>query len=176
MSATDNVLFALRQYFHRDADPNARAVNLLAQHDADTHDAEDYPGELDMLRGLVATLRAVTAHGDLADVRQLLEEHKRDDADARAAGEKSSRPAADATPDRDSTRERRLAQLLDTIRTHGGKWSTGTLQQLRRQTGGPVQRGTARRDLAELHRRGHLHQHGAGDGRFYTLRHRTGGA
>jgi hypothetical protein len=88
---------------------------------------------------------------------------------------KSSRPAADATPDKVDRYEARLAQLLDTIRTHGGKWSTGALQELRRKQGGTKQRGTARRDLAELHRRGHLHQHGAGDGRFYTLKTRKDG-
>ena len=92
-----------------------------------------------------------------------------------AAGieEKCSPTGATATP-REQARERRLEQLLDTIRTHGGKWTTGTLQTVRRQTGGPVQRGTARRDLAELARRGHLAQHGAGDGRYYTLRRRGG--
>lgn len=92
------------------------------------------------------------------------------------AEEKSSPAGADATPDKATAREARLAQLLDTIRTHGGKWSTRSVQQVRRATGGPVQRGTARRDLTELARRGHLQQHGAGDGRYYTLRRRVGGA
>jgi DeoR/GlpR family transcriptional regulator of sugar metabolism len=71
-----------------------------------------------------------------------------------------------------SSREQRLAQLLDTIRTHGVRWTSGRVQNLRRLTGGPVQRGTARRDLEELARRGHLNQHGPEDGRFYTLRTR----
>lgn len=74
-----------------------------------------------------------------------------------------------------SSREQRLAQLLDTIRTHGVRWTAGRVQNLRRLTGGQVQRGTARRDLAELHRRGHLIQHGPEDGRFYTLKTRKGG-
>lgn len=88
-------------------------------------------------------------------------------------GEKSSRPA-DATPD--SAREQRLAQLLDTIRTYRGEWRAGDVVVVRRMTGGPIQRSVARRDLAELHRRGHLNQHGAADGRFYTLkRKRTRG-
>lgn len=89
----------------------------------------------------------------------------------RMAGEKSSRQA-DATPDKASAREARLAQLLDAIRSRPGKWTTGLVQGVRRATGGPVQRGTARRDLEELHRRGHLAKHGAGDGRYYTLRRR----
>jgi hypothetical protein len=73
-----------------------------------------------------------------------------------------------------STREQRLAQLLDVICSRPGKWSAGHVQELRRRTGGPTQRGTARRDLAELHRRGHLQQHGPRDGRFYTLDNRKG--
>ncbi|PNG19734.1 hypothetical protein [Streptomyces cahuitamycinicus] len=75
-----------------------------------------------------------------------------------------------------SSREQRLAQLLDTIRTHGGRWTSGRVQDLRRLTGGPTQRGTASRDLAELNRRGHLNQHGPEDGRFYTLKTRKDGA
>ncbi|MEV0691816.1 hypothetical protein [Streptomyces sp. NPDC050388] len=89
--------------------------------------------------------------------------------------EKCSPAGADATPG-PAGHEARLAQLLDAIRTHGGKWSTRSVQDLCRTTGGRVQRGTARRDLAELHRRGHLAQHGAGDGRFYTLKTRKDGA
>ena len=70
-----------------------------------------------------------------------------------------------------SSREQRLAQLLDTIRTHGARWTAGRVQNLRRLTGG-TQRGTASRDLQELTRRGHLNQCGPRDGRFYTLRTR----
>jgi hypothetical protein len=74
-----------------------------------------------------------------------------------------------------SSREQRLAQLLDTIRTHGARWTSGRVQNLRRLTGGPTQRGTASRDLQELTRRGHLQQHGPRDGRFYTLSTRKDG-
>ncbi|MFF8656762.1 hypothetical protein [Streptomyces huasconensis] len=69
----------------------------------------------------------------------------------------------------DSSRERRLEQLLDTIRTHGGRWTTNRVQDMRRRQGTAPQRGTARRDLAELHRRGHLTAHGPADGRYYLL-------
>jgi hypothetical protein len=51
---------------------------------ADATPGEAYPGELAMLRGLVATLRVVAEHADLIDVRQLLDEHKRDEQDAYA--------------------------------------------------------------------------------------------
>ncbi|WAL93928.1 hypothetical protein [Streptomyces sp. Je 1-369] len=72
-------------------------------------------------------------------------------------------------PTRDSARERRLEQLLDTIRTHGGRWTTSRVQDMRRRRGQTAQRGTARHDLAELHGRGHLVEHGPVDGRYYTL-------
>lgn len=146
-----------------------------AEQSVDT--AEAYDGELAMLRSLVRTLRVVARPDadevDVAEVQRLLHHHLADEQAAREQG-KSSRPA-DATP-REAARERRLEQLLGTMRTHGGKWTTSTLQTVRRSTGEPAQRGTARRDLAELARRGHLHQHGAGDGRYYTLKRRTDGA
>jgi hypothetical protein len=57
-----------------------------------TEDGQAYDGELAMLRGLVATLRAVAKHGDLTDIQKLLDEHERDEHDAYTeAGEKSSR-------------------------------------------------------------------------------------
>lgn len=73
-----------------------------------------------------------------------------------------------------SSRERRLEQLLDTIRTHSGPWSTSRVMGVRRRRGGHPQRGTARGDLAELARRGHLTEHGPTDGRFYTLTRKDG--
>ncbi|MFJ2717463.1 hypothetical protein [Streptomyces sp. NPDC087437] len=73
-------------------------------------------------------------------------------------------------------REARLAQLLDTIRTFPGeRWPVGRVVELRRLTGGPRQRNTARCDMAELHRRGHLNRHGPENNRFYTLKTRRGG-
>jgi hypothetical protein len=71
-----------------------------------------------------------------------------------------------------SSREQRLAQLLDTIRTHGARWTASRVQNLRRLTGGPTQRATASSDLQELARRGHLNACGPRDGRFYTLKTR----
>lgn len=66
-----------------------------------------------------------------------------------------------------SAREQRLADLLDLLRSQPGRWSAGRLHRRRRAAGGPVQRGTARRDLAELARRGHLIERGPADGRWY---------
>jgi hypothetical protein len=67
-----------------------------------------------------------------------------------------------------SSREARLTATLALIEASGGKWSAGRLHCHRRAHGGPVQRGTARRDLAALHQRGHLHKRGPHDGRYYT--------
>lgn len=138
-------------------------------------DGEAYDDELAMFRYLVRVLRIAARNEDLVEVQRLLVEHAADESAAYAeAGEKSSRPAADATPE--SAREQRLAQLLDTIRTYRGEWRAGDVVVVRRLTGGPVQRSVARRDLAELHQRGHLTQHGPKDSRFYTLkRKRTRG-
>ncbi|PWG13943.1 hypothetical protein DF268_08750 [Streptomyces sp. V2] len=69
-----------------------------------------------------------------------------------------------------SSREQRLAATLAVIQGGRGAWSVGRLQRHRRAHGAPAQRSTARRDLAELARRGHLTQCGPHDGRYYTLR------
>ncbi|MGW2720794.1 hypothetical protein [Streptomyces sp. NPDC001492] len=62
---------------------DAHAAEVLAA------DGQQYPGQLAMLTGLVATLRAVATHGDIDDVRKLLDEHQRDEQDAYAeAGER----------------------------------------------------------------------------------------
>lgn len=74
-----------------------------------------------------------------------------------------------------SSREVRLTQLLDTIRTHGGHWPAGRVVDLRRLTGGSPHRSTARHDLAELARRGHLQEMGPDNGRYYTLATRKDG-
>ena len=83
MSARVEVEFALARAFRRHAIPQASARELLARYDAEAG-PEDYPGELAMLRGLVATLRVVVEHGDLPEVRKVLAEHVSDDAEARA--------------------------------------------------------------------------------------------
>ncbi|NUS26112.1 MAG: hypothetical protein HOV92_18075 [Streptomyces sp.] len=64
-------------------------------------DGQAYDGELAMYRQLVRTLSTVIRDGSSAEkqraeVERLLHQHAADDAEAR---EKSSRPAADATPD-----------------------------------------------------------------------------
>lgn len=81
---------------------------------------EDYPGQLDMLRGLIATIRVVVDHGDLDDVRKLLDEHQRDEQDAvaEARGKSSRRTAADATPGLND----RQARLLDDADNRPTSW------------------------------------------------------
>lgn len=79
----------------RGGDP-ASAQSLLDAYQAEVlaEDGQAYPGELAMLHGLIATLTAVAEHGDLKDVRELLEEHKADDTAAR-----TETPAVPAAPD-----------------------------------------------------------------------------
>lgn len=66
------------------------ARTFLAEHDAHIRaevlaaDGQEYDGQLVMLTGLVTTIRATVAHGNLDDVRKLLEEYERDDQNARA--------------------------------------------------------------------------------------------
>ncbi|MER5715784.1 hypothetical protein [Streptomyces sp. NPDC002132] len=75
-----------------------------------------------------------------------------------------------------STREERLTTLLTLIQAQPGRWSAGRLHKRRLHAGqGPVQRGTARRDLAELARRGHLAERGPADGRWYEVAAPAGG-
>ena len=69
-----------------------------------------------------------------------------------------------------SSREARLTALLDLIQAPPGRWTAGRLHRRRRASGGAVQRGTARRDLVELERRGHQIGRGPADGRYYQLR------
>jgi hypothetical protein len=68
-----------------------------------------------------------------------------------------------------SSREARLAQLLDTIRTWGGRWTSGRVQELRRLNGHIPCRTTARRDLLTLAGRGHLQQLGPDNDRYFIL-------
>lgn len=85
--------------------------------------------------------------------------------------EKSSRPAADATPELTE----RQTRLLDAIRTHGGEWTTRRALHLFAITDpGVVQRGTVRRDLATLQRAGHLVLVDDPDNRHYVLHRRDG--
>ncbi|QQC89868.1 hypothetical protein [Streptomyces alfalfae] len=92
------------------------------------------------------------------------------DAEARAKVAAWLTPQADSA----SSRQRRLDQLLDSIRTHGGPWTTSRVMGMRHRRGGHPQRGTARADLAELARRGHLVAHGSADRRSYTLARKDG--
>jgi hypothetical protein len=79
-----------------------------------------------------------------------------------------------STVTRKSSREARLAQLLDTIRTWGGRWTSGRVQDLRRTTGDVPCRTTARRDLLTLAARGHLQAVGPDSNRSFILRVKGG--
>ncbi|MFI1287421.1 hypothetical protein ACH4VM_02735 [Streptomyces sp. NPDC020792] len=126
-------------------------------------EAEAYPGELAMLRGLVRTLRAVVRldDADMDEVRRLLHHHASDDVVAREEAKGLTE---------------RQARLLDAIRTHGGTWNTHRVLSLYALTDPDiVQRGTARRDLTALQRAGHLVLVDDPDNRRYVLNTRTGG-
>jgi hypothetical protein len=151
----------------------ASAEEALDAYDAEVQHPENYPGELAMLRQLVRTLRTVARVDSLAEVQRLLYLHVDDEAAALAEErEKSSRPAADATPGLTD----RQARLLDAIRTYGGEWTTRRVLHLFALTDpGVVQRGAARRDLAVLHRAGHLVLVDDPDNRHYALHTRKDG-
>lgn len=131
-------------------------------------DAQAYPGELDMLRGLVATLHAVAQHGDLTDVRKVLEEHQADDTAARAGT-----PTVPAGP------TGRVAQLLDAIRTGRGRWTTVTAFRFYRDHLRTLDhipntqlRAIARGDLRDLTAWGHLTRHEEPGRQYYLLKTR----
>ncbi len=65
----------------------------------------------------------------------------------------------------------RCAWLLNTIRTHGGRWTRARVVRLYAEAGAEgSQKSRARRDLHTLHVLGHLTAHGPQDGRFYLFK------
>ncbi|MFJ2733716.1 hypothetical protein [Streptomyces sp. NPDC087317] len=140
---------------------------------------EAYAGELDMLRGLVRTLRTVVRPDDahMDEVRRLLHHHASDDAAAREEAKgKSSRDAADATP---AGPTGRVGRLLDAIRTGRGRWTTTRAAQFYRDArlGPPGAtwtriRTVARGDLRDLAAWGHLLRYEEPGRQYYTLKTR----
>ncbi len=93
-------------------------------------------------------------------------------------GEKSSPSGAVATPGPTG----RVAQLLDAIRTHGGRWTTTRAARMYRdnvRSLGGMQwsqvRTVARGDLRDLAAWGHLIRHEEPGRQFYTLKTREDG-
>jgi len=134
-------------------------------------DGQAYPGELAMLHGLIATLTAVAEHGDLTQVRKLLEEHQADTAAARA--ETTTVPAGPTG---------RVAQLLDAIRTARGRWTTVTAFRFYRDHLRTLDhipntqlRAVARGDLRDLAAWGHLTRHEEPGRQYYLLKTRKDG-
>jgi hypothetical protein len=157
---------------HCDYDERGRWEHIdcaLAARSPRPEQGERFPGELEMLRGLVRVLRTVVREENtLPEVRRLLWQHSADEGAAYAAREQSSReaPAAHGLTDRQ-------VRLLDALRTHGGEWTTRRVLHLYALTDpGVVQRGTARRDLAALNRAGHLVLVDDPDNRHYILKTR----
>jgi hypothetical protein len=101
MSARSVIEHALHTYYADSQQPD-RVVRVLLHnydhaHRAEvlTADGQEYDGQLAMLTGLIATIRATVAHGSLDDVRKLLDEHHHDDADAREEAKGKSRRTVD---------------------------------------------------------------------------------
>jgi hypothetical protein len=134
-------------------------------------DAQAYPGELAMLRGLVRTLRVVVRDGDSAErqrteVQRLLWQHATDDAQARTEITEPHASAVDTN---------RRAHLLHAI-AQGGRWKSGTVTRWYQEhgyTGLDVH--TARRDLAVLRESGAIVQHDEKGVRWFSLARRGGG-
>ncbi|WP_329291937.1 hypothetical protein [Streptomyces pseudovenezuelae] len=129
--------------------------------------ADAYRAEV--LREAAQHVRNVRQAGALIQtpVEDLLDE----EAD-RAEG-KASATAPTATPELTN----RQARLLTAIRTYGAEWTTRRALHFFALTDpGVVQRGTARRDLATLHRAGHLVLVNDPDNRHYVLNTRKAGA
>lgn len=157
--------------------------DTLANELLDAHRAEvlgqTFPGELEMLRGLVRVLRtAVRENDSLPEVRRLLWEHASDETAAYAeATEKSSRHAAEATPAPKSTGSALKwpddwDEVLDTaIRAWGGEWTTKRVQQLYlARYGLGLYRCDASRFLSRRAHQGVLRLHNRPNARYYTLR------
>ncbi|WP_435252194.1 hypothetical protein [Streptomyces tendae] len=177
MSYRPVIAHALRCYFDGDRDPVGLVDQLLAKYDAE-RGPEAYSGELDMLRGLIATLHAVAEHGDLGDVRKLLAEHKADD-DAARAEQTTHRRTPTVVPPGGPTG--RVGQLLDAIRTARGEWPVHRAVAFYRENVPGLRsmphrnlRTVARGDLRDLTAWGHLDRHDDPENarRFYTLKTR----
>ncbi|MEU0671310.1 hypothetical protein ABZ330_00160 [Streptomyces sp. NPDC006172] len=158
-------------------------------------DAEAYPGELAMLRGLVRTLRVAARQGDLAAVQQALINHAVDNANARDAASTfttqcgncpttaplpvaaSSWPRttdstwtcpACAGPQQPTATNRRARLLHEMAR--GGRWKSGDVHRWYRAEG-LVGLGVraARQDLAILRESGAVVQHDEKGVRYFTV-------
>lgn len=128
-------------------------------------DAEAYPGELAMLRGLVRTLRVVVRYDDdVAEVRRLLHQHAADEAAAYAALG-------------DVDKARQAALLTGILAAPARRWKSGRAISLLREAGyHPVSPSTASHDLGALAAAGHLVRHEESGVVWYELTPRAGGA
>lgn len=165
MSALDSIHRALTEAYGTGIVlGDETAEDLIKAVVAETEmDAQAYPGELAMLRGLVATLRVVAEHGGLAEVRRLLDEHQADEQDAYAAVPTSA------------VGTNRRAHLLNAI-TAGGRWKSGRVLRWYEDNGYTgLDVHTARRDLAVLRESGAVVQHDEKGVRWFSLARRGGG-
>jgi hypothetical protein len=157
MTRREDILLGLRQAYGP-----AGLDGLTPEQLLDTYRAE-------VLREAAEYVRNVRRAGALitTPVDQLLDE------EADRADGKASAVAPTATPGLTE----RQARLLDAIRTHGGPWTIRRVLHLYALTDPDAAREiAARRDLAALHRAGHLVLIDDPDHRHYTLHTRKDGA
>ncbi|KAF2774679.1 hypothetical protein [Streptomyces sp. OM5714] len=90
---------------------------------------------------------------------------------ARAAAKTEDAPAGPAPDPEVAADTTRRAQLLYAMATQGGHWKSGTVVRWYKASGYQgLGIPAARRDLAALRDRGHIHQHDNAGCRFYTTR------
>ncbi|MFH9823070.1 hypothetical protein [Streptomyces bobili] len=125
-------------------------------------DAEAYPGELAMLRGLVRTLRVIVRDDNaVAEARRLLHHHADDEA---AAYEQMGDP----------TLARQAALLNAILQAPARRWKSGRAISVLREAGyHPVSPNTASHDLAALASAGHLVRHEEKGVRWYEVARRS---
>ena len=126
---------------------------------------ENYPGELEMIRGLVRVLRIAARNEDMPEVQRLLWDHARDEA-----------AAYEAAPDQTAADLERQTALMAGIRQEPARrWKSGRAVNLLRRLGyHPISPRTASRDLAALAGAGLLVMHDEKGVRFYTVARQGG--
>ncbi|MFI0268616.1 hypothetical protein [Streptomyces luteogriseus] len=125
--------------------------------------SENYPGELEMFRGLVRVLRIAARNEDMPEVQRLLWDHARDEADAYAQAQVAPDPTA-------ADLERQTALMAGIRQEPARRWKSGRAVGLLRRLGyHPISPRTASRDLAALAGAGLLVMHEEKGVRWYEV-------
>ncbi|MGW7495410.1 hypothetical protein ACWGKA_14060 [Streptomyces luteogriseus] len=126
---------------------------------------ENYPGELEMFRGLVRVLRIAARNEDMPEVQRLLWDHARDEAAAYEAAPEQTTPDPTA-----ADLERQTALMAGIRQEPARRWKSGRAVNLLRRLGyHPISPRTASRDLAALAGAGLLVMHEEKGVRWYEV-------